>query len=282
MTILVTGATGKVGSRFVPRLLAREDQVRVVVRHPQQAEFLRQLGAEVVSGDLLQPETLPPVLDGIEAVVHLAAFFRGASADQAHATNHEGTMALAQAMLKAGVPRLVFVSTNLVYGPPRGRPAREEDEPHPVNAYPISKFAAEQALQKLHAEEELGVTIMRLPFVYGDGDPHIAEFAPMARSWPPAKLFQMGHHQDVAQALMLALDTPGIEGRIYNVADLEPMPIAEILKLHGIELTETEETSNQPITNQWEGIVDTSRIQKELGFRPIFPNLKAAVAANAL
>jgi nucleoside-diphosphate-sugar epimerase len=279
MTILVTGATGKVGSRFVPHLLARGDQVRVVVRHPEQAEFLRQLGAEVVSGDLLQPETLPPVLDGIEAVVHLAAFFRGANADQAHATNYEGTVTLAQGMLKAGVSRLVFVSTNLVYGPGRGRLAREEDEPHPVNAYPVSKLAAEQALQKLYVEEGLGVTIMRLPFVYGDGDPHLAEVIPIVRSWPSAKLFQLGHHRDVAQALMLALDTPGIEGRIYNVADLEPMPIREILKLNTIYLTEN---SNQPITDPWEGIVDTSRIQRELGFRPIFPNLNAAIAAKAL
>lgn len=284
MHLLVTGATGKVGSRLVPRLLERGDQVRVMVRRPEseQVEFLRQLGAEVVRGDLLQPETLPPALKGVEAVIHLAAFFRGATEAQAMATNQEGTQALAQAILKAGQPRLIFVSTTLVYGPGRGRPAREDDEPRPVQGYPATKRAAEQILQKMQLKQGLDLVIMRLPFVYGDGDPHLAEVVPIVRSWHPAKPFQLGHHRDVAQALMLALDTPGLEGRIYNIADLEPVSIAEILKLNGEPVTENEEILNQPVADPWEGIVDTSRIQKELGFRAIYPSLKAAIAANAL
>ncbi|HEX2915395.1 MAG TPA: NAD(P)-dependent oxidoreductase [Chloroflexia bacterium] len=283
MRIMVTGATGRVGSRFVPRLLERGDQVRVVVRHPEQADFLGQLGAEVVKGDLLEPETLPAALDDVEAVVHLAAFFRGATPEQAHATNLEGTVALAQAILKAGISRLVFASTNLVYGPGRGRPLNEDDEPRPVQAYPVSKFAAEQALQELQRSEGLGLTILRLPFVYGDGDPHLAELLPMVRSWPLTRRFQMGHHRDVAQALMLALETSHTEGRVYNVADSEPVTIAEIRKLDGEPVDESEKAFSLPVPpDSWEGIVDTSRIQKELGFRPIYPNLKSAIDAKAL
>ncbi|HKF37811.1 MAG TPA: NAD(P)H-binding protein, partial [Ktedonobacteraceae bacterium] len=57
-TILVTGATGKVGSHFVPRLLQREQNVRLLVRRAQQAEAFQRGGAEAIVGDLSQPESL--------------------------------------------------------------------------------------------------------------------------------------------------------------------------------------------------------------------------------
>jgi nucleoside-diphosphate-sugar epimerase len=278
--VLVTGATGKVGSRFAPRLLQRGDTVRVLVRRAEQAESLRQRGAEVAIGDLLQPDTLAQAVAGVEAVVHLAAYFRGATPEEAQATNQDGTLALAQAALEAGVPRFVFVSTNLVYGPGRGRPAREDDTPQPAQAYPESKAAAEGALLQLHRTQGLGLRIMRLAFVYGEGDPHLAEIVGWLRAWNPAKRLHMIHHADVAQALMLALDTPGFDGRIYNVADDEPVTSAEILRF----LTEpvAQEAEAPPLDDPWEGIVDTARIRNELGFRPRYPSFQAARAAGAL
>lgn len=280
MHVLITGATGRVGSRFAPRLLQREDAVRVLVRQAERAEGLRQHGAEVVVGDLLQPDTLAQAVAGVDAIVHLAAFFRGATAEEAHAVNLDGTLALAQAAIQAGVPRFVFASTNLVYGPGRGRPAREDDPPQPMHAYPESKVAAEQALLELHHSQGLGLRIMRLAFVYGEGDSHLADIVGWLRAWNPAKRLHMVHHADVAQALMLALDTPGIDGQIYNVADDEPVPAAELL--HFLNEPVAQEAEVPALDDPWEGIVDTTRIKAELGFCPVYPSLQTAQEAGAL
>ncbi|UUZ83540.1 NAD-dependent epimerase/dehydratase family protein [Paenibacillus sp. P26] len=140
MNILVTGATGKVGDRLVPRLLSRGDKVRILVRDLRRAEGLIAHGAEAVQGDLLRPETLTQAVAGADAVIHLAAFFRGATPEETQAVNLQGTLALAEAALEAKVPRLVFASTNLVYGPGHGeRLFREEDPPRPAAPYPTTK-----------------------------------------------------------------------------------------------------------------------------------------------
>jgi uncharacterized protein YbjT (DUF2867 family) len=93
-TILVTGATGKVGSHFVPRLLQRENNVRLLVRRAEQAEAFRTLGAEVIVGDLSQPESLAAAVAGVQTVVHLAAFFRGTDQERIRTTNEDGALAL--------------------------------------------------------------------------------------------------------------------------------------------------------------------------------------------
>lgn len=280
MRILVTGATGRIGSRLVPRLLQRGHLVRALVRQEEQAEDLAKHGVEPVIGDLRAPVTLGQAAAGMDAVVHLAAFFRGATDQQARETNEQGTIGLARAARGSGVSKFVFVSTSLVYGPGRGRPAREEDELKPTGAYPTAKAAAERALQDLDRTHGPGLTILRLAFVYGEGDPHLAEVVNFVRRWNPAKRMHMVHHADVDQAIMLALDTQNGRERVYNVADDEPAAAAELMHQNG--LTVTDEAKKQPIEDPWETIVDTRRIRKELAFRPIHPSLRAAQDAQAL
>lgn len=280
MRVLVTGANGKVGSRVVPRLLARGDAVRVLVRRQEQGDAWRPQGAEGVLGDLLDPATLGPAVAGVDAVVHLAAFFRGATPEQARAVNLAGTRRLATAALAAGIPRFLFASTNLVYGPGRDRPAREDDPLQPPPGYPASKAEAEEALRELGRTAGLGLRVLRLAFVYGERDPHLAEALPLFRAWPPTKRLQMVHYADVAQAIILVLDAPDIDGRTYNVADDEPVPAAAIFQLQGEAIAEG--GTDRPLTNPWEGIVDTARIRADLGFRPFYPSLREAVAAHAL
>jgi nucleoside-diphosphate-sugar epimerase len=278
MRILITGATGRIGSRLVPRMLNQGYGVRVLVRREEQAEIFRQQGAEVTVGDLLAPDSLPPAVAGVQGIVHLAAFFRGASPTQAQAANVEGSLALARAARQAGVSRFIYASTNLVYGPGRGRPAREEDQPQPPagSAYPQTKHLAEQALLAL----DLNLCILRLAFVYGEGDPHLAEAARWALNWPAAKRLHMLHHADVAQAVRLAIDSPEAAGKIYNVADDQPVTAAEILHING-QAAATEMETKVP-EDPWEGIVDTRRIRQELGFSLIYPSVYAAMQANAL
>ena len=132
MATLVTGATGRVGSRFVPRLLDQGKAVRVLVRDPEKAAALAAHGAEVVGGDFLDEDAVRRALDGVDAVVHLAAAFRGVDEREAIAVNRDATAGLTRAVLAASVGRFVYASTNLVYGHRRQRPAREDDEPAPI------------------------------------------------------------------------------------------------------------------------------------------------------
>jgi nucleoside-diphosphate-sugar epimerase len=280
MTTLVTGATGRVGSRLVPRLLRNGHDVRILVRDEVRAAPLLEAGARPVVGDLRDGDALARAVDGVDAVVHLGASFRGVSDDEAVAVNQHATIELGRAALKAGVGRFVFVSTNLVYGPGRGRPAREDDEPAPELAYPASKVAAEQALRQLHSSDGLGLRVVRLAFVYGEGDPHLTESLRWAREWPAHKRLHLVHHADVGQGIERALVAGGVDGGIYNVADDAPVTALELHRLAGEPVAP--DAAARPLDDPWEGIVETTRIRRDLGFRPIYPTLSTAADAGAL
>jgi len=275
MKILVTGATGKVGNRLSKRLAQRGDQVGALVRDAERASELRVAGIELVTGDLLDADSLALAMRGVDAVVHCAAFFRGATPEQAHAVNDLGSQQLANAARTASVKRFIFTSTGLVYGPNGGRPAREDEPCQPTAAYPVSKLAAERFLLAL---DDLDVRVLRLPFVYGDGDPHIAEVVPMMREFTPTQRMSIVHHVDVAQAVARLLDEPSPAHRIYNLVDDETPDLATLFASVGAA---PPDGSNPEKGRSFEAVLDGRRIREELGFKPQFPRLADAIAAGA-
>src|SRR5208337_4265084 len=105
MNILVTGATGKVGSRLVPSLLDAGYNVRILVRKTDEeiVNGLTEKGAEVFVGDIMRPESLPKAIDGMDAIVHLAAFFRSIRSEDTEkirSINIDGTKNLVEAAIK--------------------------------------------------------------------------------------------------------------------------------------------------------------------------------------
>lgn len=275
MKILVTGATGKVGSRLAKRLAQRGNQVRALVRDAARGADLRAAGVELAVGDLLEPSTLDAAVREVDAVVHCAAFFRGATAEQAHAVNDLGTQHLAHTTRAAGVARFVFTSTGLVYGPTGGRLASEDDACAPSAAYPVSKLAAERFLLGL---EGLDVHVIRLPFVYGDGDPHIAEAVPMMRDFPATQRMSIAHHVDVAQAVARLLDTAEPAHRVYNLVDDEAPDLATIFASVGAA---PPDGSSPEKARAFDTLLDGRRIRADLGFQPQFPRLADAIAAGS-
>ncbi len=275
MKILVTGATGKVGSRLTKRLAQRGDHVRALVRDATRAAHLHEARIELAEGDLLDVDSLAAAVRGVDAVVHCAAFFRGATPEQAHAVNDLGTQHLASAARAAAVKRFVFTSTGLVYGPNGGRPAREDDPCAPMDGYPASKLAAERFLL---AMEGLDVRVLRLPFVYGDGDPHIEEAAPMMRGFPPMQRMSIGHHADVAQAIARVLDARSPSHRVYNVVDDEAPTLATLFASVGAP---PPDGSNAERARAYDTLLDGRRIREDLGFEPRFPRLADAIARGA-
>ena len=278
--ILITGATGKVGSRFVSRILAKSYDVRILVRDAAKASALAELGAEVVIGDLNNADTLPHAVKDIDAVIHIAAFFRSFTDNEGIIkTNHAGTVALANASMAAGVKRFIFTSTGNVYGSGYQHPAKEDD---PVNindprAYSSSKIAAEQELISLHKSKGFDVRVLRLGFVYGDRDPHIEEIIPLLKRMKrhSGSRMHMVHHLDVAQALILLLHTDGLNGEIFNVADDAPITLYELADSVG-QLTDAFDPVEGPLTDPFEGILDISKLRNTTGFRPLVPSYYVA------
>ncbi|MHC3473300.1 NAD-dependent epimerase/dehydratase family protein [Streptomyces sp. 7R007] len=284
MLTLVTGTTGQVGRRFVPRLLAQsrgEERVRVLVRDAARGEPFADLGAEVVVGDLRDTDALGKAVAGVHAVINVAAAFRGVPDEEARAVNRDAAIELGRAARAAGVRRFVQVSTGLVYGTGRGRPLTEDDESRPGGAmwgaYPESKAAAER---ELLAMDGMDVRVGRLPFVYGEGDPHLGDVLRWAGHWAAAQRLHMGHHADVAQGLLRLLHAPGIAGRIYNIADDTPVTAVELHQLNGVEPPAELHTRTDP--DPFLAIMSTDRIRRELGYRPLFPSVYTARDAGAL
>ncbi len=286
MKILVTGATGKVGSRLVPRFLAKGLNIRILVRDESRVESLKALGAEVVVGDINFLETLPAAVDGIDTIVHVAASFRDINdMGGTMRTNVDGTMSLANAAMQAGVKRFVFTSTGLVYGHDIPHPALESDYCSAEGAmtYPASKITAENELLTINATGKLDVRIVRLGYVYGNGDSHLSDFPsifPLLKVHPGTRT-HLVHHLDVAQALFLLVKTEGINGEIFNLGDDAPVTYYEIAKLLGKLDTAFNYAYDLPV-NPFDSVMDTGKLRRMTGFRPLVPSLNQAMDMDIL
>jgi nucleoside-diphosphate-sugar epimerase len=265
MTVFVTGGTGMVGSRLLQHLVKAGWECRALVRPGKDAPT----GVTRVEGDLFDAAALRQGLEGVSAVIHLAAVFRTTDEAAIWRVNLEGTRALLAATQEhAPQARFVMASTGLVYAEDAGRPGLEADEVHPKGAYPASKVAAEKELR------ECGLTwsVLRLPFVYGDGDEHLAAVPRIVSmmKWHPAQTFSLGHQRDVSRAFELAL-TGAMDGRIVNITDDAPASLYDMAMAIGVRL----EPSAEPLKNPWQGRSDGS-LSRTLGFRPTIATLSQA------
>jgi nucleoside-diphosphate-sugar epimerase len=197
------------------------------------------------------------------------------------AVNQAATVDLARASQRARARRFVYASTTLTYAPGIGRPALETDplvEGEP--SYPVTKAAAEASLARLHRDEGLPLRVARLCFVYGDGDPHLAESLNWARTWPLHQRFHLVHHADVGQALIRLAVADGLDGAAVNVGDDAPVSALDLFAVNG-ELP-PEGAADRPLDDPWAGLADTTRLRSLLGVRPIYPTLYTAQDAGAL
>jgi UDP-glucose 4-epimerase len=270
-TLLLTGSTGLVGSRLLPRLVQDGANCRALLR----GDHALPPGAIGVRGDLDDPSSLRKAVEGVDAVVHLAALFRTSDDDAIWRANLDGTRNLIEAVT-AYAPRARFImaSTGNVYNADAARPGRETDTCTPTAAYPASKLAAEALLRG----SGLTWSIVRLPFVYGDGDGHLASMPSLAKRFGlhPAHTYSVIHQRDVAVVMRLAL-TGAMDGQIVNVTDDAPVTVFEMAILAGQPI----DGSAEPLLNPWAGRMDSTLI-RTLGFRPTVPTIQAAAAQHIL
>jgi dihydroflavonol-4-reductase len=176
MRAFVTGATGFVGGRLAARLRERGDEVVTLVRDPARAERLRRLGCEPVAGDLSSRSALATAMEGCHASFHVAGIYRNgvrrSQRDELYAANLTGTENALDAAVDAGVPRVLYVSSNVAFGDTRGQVVDETYEPQGgryVSLYHETKALAHQAARERIARGA-PVVVVQPGGVYGRGD----------------------------------------------------------------------------------------------------------------
>jgi nucleoside-diphosphate-sugar epimerase len=228
MRVLVTGATGFIGSHLVEALVARGHDVVCLIRPGRPRRFIGELPVRWAIGPWEDPTFLQEALRDRELVFHVAGLTRAARREDFYRVNHLGTRAVVQACrTAASLRRLVYVSSLAAAGPGReGRPVHEEDPPRPITDYGRSKLLGEE---EVRAEaDRVPATILRPPAVYGprDGD-LLAAFRAIRRGVLPVPVrgacIDLCHVADVVAALVLAADGPEAANETYFVAGHRPV-----------------------------------------------------------
>ncbi len=166
MTILVTGASGFVGSAVARALLGEGREVRVLVRPASDRRNLEGLDAEIVSGDLREPDTLAAACRGCRGLFHVAADYRlwTPHPQRMFEANVEGTRNVLLAAEEAGIERIVYTSSVATLGLPGDASPGDEETPvayrDMIGPYKQSKFRAEEAVRELIARRGLAVVIV--------------------------------------------------------------------------------------------------------------------------
>ena len=227
--VLVTGATGLVGSHTVERLLMRGWDVTCLVRDPARLRWLTGSNVRIIEGDCTLPGTIPPALDGVSAVIHAAGLTKARWAREYYEVNHLGTRNLLDACANAGnvVKKFVLVSSLAAAGPSLdGEPVKDTDTPRPVSDYGKSKLFAEQEAIRYRARFPL--VILRPSAVYGPRDRDMFELFRWAAKGLFVKISGGERYlapcyvEDLADALVLAVEKDVLSGSIYFVSEDRP------------------------------------------------------------
>ena len=224
----VTGASGKVASVLIPRLIEAGHTVTGMVRSEAKAAAVRAHGATCVVGDLANPTAVDEGLAGARIVFHLAGGIRGRGTETPDRINRLGTLSLLDRIEHADrLQAMVFASSGAVYGDRAGERVADGAGPSPHTRYGASKVAAEQALESAH-RRGVPVRVARLAAVYGPGFPYLLEkWIRSGRAWLPGdgtNIVPTVHIDDAVTALML-LATTSAKHLHYNVADRTPMTV---------------------------------------------------------
>lgn len=249
MRILVTGGTGFTGSHLVKHVL-REGNKCVVLDNMSSGstmlDEIKQLGAEVIIGDVTNPDDLRKAVKGCDAVYHLAAAFRkiNVSKQVYDDTNINAMKSLLQICKEEGVKKVIYCSTQGVHGdiaslsqkPPV--PGSEESPIKPEDYYQYTKHQGELvAAEFLKTNPDFDITILRPTALYGPGDParFLMMFKQVKKGWFPffgkgKAFYHPVYVENFCDAFSLAMSHPASKGQTYIIADDKYFTIREIVQ----------------------------------------------------
>ncbi len=223
--VSIYGGSGFIG-RHIVRALAREGwRIRVGVRNPNTAGFLRPMGRvgqiQIVRANLLKRDDFPLMLRDADAAINLVGILYQRGAQRFQAVHADAAGALAAAAAEHRVTRLIQFSALGA-------------NPQSPSLYARTKAEGEKRVRSAFPE----ATIMRPSVVFGPEDDFFNRFARLARILPVLPLIGGGHMRfqpvyvgDIAQATMAALGDPGAQGRTYELGGPEVLTLKEIMQI---------------------------------------------------
>ena len=236
MTVLVTGATGFLGTSLVRRLLSDGAPVRVLARSADKARPLTDGGAELMVGDITDGDAVAAAVADVGVVYHLAGRLLepGVPAAEYRRTHVEGTkLLLACCRSERGLERFVHCSTTGVLGVTGDRPADETAPLRPTNVYEATKAEAELAVRDAW-REGFPAVIARPGLVYGPGDLHLLGFfrSVLRRQFRPIGRRPVWLHpiyiDDMVEGLVRCGQDGGATGECFHLAGRDPVQLAEL------------------------------------------------------
>ena len=221
MRILVTGATGFVGTYVVNELLRRKHDVAVLARHPESARNRYNLPVSVAAGNVLEPASVRRAADGREAVVHLVGIIAEKGEQTFDRIHREGAENVVRAARDAGVRRFLHMSAM----------GSSEDSP---SEYGRTKAAGEKAVR----ESGLDWTVFRPSIIFGPGDGFVTLLAGVVRGnpgfipviGPGTTRFMPVSVHDVARVYADSLEKPETAGQAFEIGGPETLTLNAIYR----------------------------------------------------
>jgi 2-alkyl-3-oxoalkanoate reductase len=245
MRVLVTGASGFLGSHLIDLLLALGERPHVLIRPNEDLHPAVTSQVEIHRGDIADQAAMQAAVCGVDYVLHCAARTGPwGPQEEFERTNVRGLQTLVRAAQDAGIRRLVHVSSITVHGNDvRGRadectPLRAEPNP-----YSRSKVAGERLLERMIRQESAPVTVVRPGWIYGPRD--AASFARIARMVETGQMVLLGsgenhlpliYVRDVARGILLAAAAQKAVGRTYLLVNDEPVTQRDFIRAIATEL----------------------------------------------
>ena len=240
MKVLVTGASGFLGSHIAEQLTKEGHEVRALVRKSSKRDFLERLGkVEFAYGSVEDAEKVAEAVKGVDAIIHSAGLVKARSPAEFRRTNVDGTRNMVEAA-KAHAPnlkRFVFVSSLTVAGPSLDGKPLDGDAGGPLTHYARSKLDAERIV--LAAKDALPVTILRPSIIYGPRDQETLVFFKSVKTGVLPTVgkgdttMSMIFGADCAAACVKAITANVPSGSTYFVDDGEPYPFRTLIE--GVE-----------------------------------------------
>lgn len=226
MNVLVTGATGFIGSHLAEHLHAKGYKLRALVRASSSNKYIKHLPIDYVTGDFNDVESLRDAVTGVDYIYHVAGLTAARNREEFFRGNQVATRNLLDATLRwnPDLKRFIHVSTQGVVGPASGpeSPLDESAPFRPLTAYSASKAAAEEEVRM--KMREMPLTIVRPPAVYGPRDAEILRFfAMVAKGIAPLigfnrKMVSLVHVGDLVRGFILAGESPRAIGETYFIS----------------------------------------------------------------